>query len=63
MYHHLALLGVDHDDIRHANILYAPDCPPGWPSLVSPFSGNAYRWRLIDFEHAQETNLCILHNV
>ena len=56
MYGHLALLGIDHVDIRHANILYAPECPPGWPTLISPFSGNIYNWRLIDFEASRKTN-------
>ena len=56
MYTHLAILGIDHVDIRHANILYAPESPPGWPGLYSPFCGRSYRWRLIDFERARKTN-------
>ena len=53
---HLVTLGVDHIDIRHANILEAPQGPPGWPSLASPFVSAAYRYRLVDFELARKTN-------
>ena len=49
-------LGVDHVDIRHANILLAPVEAPGWPSRRSPFSKIAYRFRIIDFESARKTN-------
>lgn len=56
MYTHLALLGIDHVDIRYANILQAPESPPGWPSLVSPHSHAPYRWRLVDFERSRKTN-------
>ena len=56
MYSHLSHLGVDHVDIRHANILEAPLSPPGWPSLVSPQTNYAYRYRLIDFDNATKTN-------
>lgn len=56
MYTHLAMLGIDHVDIRHANILEAPIYPPGWPSRVSPLSGIHYRFRLVDFERARKTN-------
>ncbi|KAJ3535022.1 hypothetical protein NM688_g7036 [Phlebia brevispora] len=56
MYNHLVELGIDHTDIRHANILEAPICPPGWPSLMSPLTNNAYRYRLVDFDNACKTN-------
>ena len=56
MYDHLAMLGVDHNDIRHPNILCAPECPPGWPGRVSPWTKKGYRWRLVDFEVSQKTN-------
>ncbi|KAJ3552226.1 hypothetical protein NM688_g4265 [Phlebia brevispora] len=56
VYTHLATLGIDHVDIRYANMRYAPQCPPGWPSLISPYTGLPYRWRLIDFEKAKKTN-------
>ncbi|KAJ3558712.1 hypothetical protein NM688_g756 [Phlebia brevispora] len=56
MYSDLAHLGVDHCDIRWANILYALPSPPSFPSLPSPYSGKTYRWRLVDFDNAQKTN-------
>ena len=59
MYSHLAELGVDHVDIRHANILEAPVCPPGWPSLVSPMTGHPYRFRIVDFDNSRKTNLSL----
>ena len=56
MYSDLAQLGMDHVDIRYANILYAPSAPPGLPSLPSPYTGKTYRWRLIDFGNSHKTN-------
>ena len=58
MYTHLMILGIDHVDIRYANILLAPVAAPGWPSLRSPFSHTSYRFRIIDFESARKTNRC-----
>ncbi|KAJ3894208.1 hypothetical protein GG344DRAFT_41646, partial [Lentinula edodes] len=49
-------LGIlNENDIRHANILQAPACPPGLPSLVSPFTFRTHGWRMIDFEMAAKT--------
>ncbi|KAJ3535023.1 hypothetical protein NM688_g7037 [Phlebia brevispora] len=59
MYSHLVQLGVDHVDIRYANILEAPVCPPGWPSLMSPLTNNAYRYRLVDFGNSCKTNRAV----
>ncbi|KAJ3558714.1 hypothetical protein NM688_g754 [Phlebia brevispora] len=56
MYSDLAHLGIDHTDIRWANILYAQPSPPGFPSLPSPYTGKTYRWRLIDFDNALKSN-------
>ncbi len=56
MYSHLSRLGIDHIDIRHANILEAPLCPPGWPCLVSPVTNMAYRYRLVDFDNSRKTD-------
>ena len=56
MYKHLARLGVVHIDIRHANILMAPECPQGWPTLLSPFTKRPYRYRLIDFVEARKAD-------
>ncbi|KAJ3535025.1 hypothetical protein NM688_g7038 [Phlebia brevispora] len=56
MYRHFGQFGIDHIDIRYANILEAPECPPGWPSLMSPLTHNAYRYRLIDFGNSRKTN-------
>ncbi|KAF7795798.1 hypothetical protein EIP86_006965 [Pleurotus ostreatoroseus] len=56
MYSHLSLLGIDHVDIRHANILEAPLCPPGWPGLVSPRTNYGYRYRFIDFDNSLKTD-------
>lgn len=56
MYSHLSELGVDHVDIRYANILEAPVCPPGWPSLISPMTKQPYRFRIVDFDNARKTN-------
>ena len=39
------------------NILAAPECPPGLPSLPSPFSGKVHGWRVIDFEQGLKTDL------
>lgn len=55
LYTHLNHLGIDNIDIRHANILQAPEVPPGWPCLVSPLSHSIYGYRLIDFEMARKT--------
>ena len=61
MYLHLSDLGIEHTDIRHANILYAPESPPGFPGLPSPFTGKTYRWRLIDFSSSYKTNETVEH--
>ena len=53
---HLVTLGVDHIDIRHANILEIPPCPPGWPTLISPISKRPYHFRIIDFDNSRKTN-------
>ncbi|THH19109.1 hypothetical protein EW146_g1978 [Bondarzewia mesenterica] len=40
------------EDICWNNILRAPTCPPGLPSLPSPFTSRTHAWRAIDLEMA-----------
>lgn len=56
LYLRLAILGIEHLDIRHASILCTLDIPPGWPGVCSSFSGMGYRYRSIDFERSCKTN-------
>jgi len=51
-----AELGVDHRDIRYANILAAPEGPTTLPTLPSPFTGRTYKHRIIDLEQCEKTN-------
>ncbi|KAJ3894209.1 hypothetical protein GG344DRAFT_63194 [Lentinula edodes] len=56
LFEEIGHLGVlSENDIRYANILQAPACPPGLPSLVSPFTFRTHGWRMIDFEMAAKT--------
>lgn len=55
----LLLTITDIHDIRLQHILEAPACPPGLPSLPSPFSNKTHSWRLIDFELAQKVNYSV----
>ncbi|EIM84350.1 uncharacterized protein STEHIDRAFT_112752 [Stereum hirsutum FP-91666 SS1] len=45
---YLAILNSQ--DIRHANILEAPQHPPGLASISSPFTHRTHGWRIIDFK-------------
>ncbi|GJE93479.1 hypothetical protein PsYK624_096380 [Phanerochaete sordida] len=56
LYDDLAHMRVWTSDIRYANILRAPQAPPGLPGRVCPFHKRAHEWRLVDFEHGRETN-------
>ena len=53
----IRLLGIRYDDWRPNNYLLAPRSPPGLPSLASPLHKRTYRLRVIDFEHAERSNL------
>ena len=53
---HLAVLGIDHDDLRYQNICRAPSGPGSLPSLPSPWTGVTFDWRVIDFHSAKKTN-------
>ncbi|EPQ52942.1 hypothetical protein GLOTRDRAFT_46075 [Gloeophyllum trabeum ATCC 11539] len=44
-------------DLRYDNVLFAPDSPPGLPSLVSPFSHRSYVLRVVDFDLGYKVNL------
>ncbi|EIM81047.1 uncharacterized protein STEHIDRAFT_172094 [Stereum hirsutum FP-91666 SS1] len=56
VYEDVANLGIFlTDDVRSSNILSAPQCPPGIPSLPSPFTGRTHNWRVIDFGLALKT--------
>lgn len=53
----LADLGVTIDpDVREDNILWAPESPPGLPSLPSPYTGIMHALRIIDFGYAYKTD-------
>ena len=54
---HLAVLGIDHDDVRYPNILRAPSGPGSLPSLPSPWTHETYEWRIVDFHSATKTNV------
>lgn len=58
MFCHISKFGIDHNDIRWENILFALDPPsPEFPSLASPyFEGKHYAWRIIHFDGACKTN-------
>lgn len=54
-------------DLHWANILKAPESPPGLPSLPSPYLHRTHGWRLIDFDLAEKTkqipdHLWLQHN-
>ena len=51
-----AYLGVNVDDIRHANILAAAEGLTSLPTLRSPFTGHTYPYRFIDLELSDKTN-------
>ena len=53
---HLAVLGMDHDDVRYPNICRAPSGPGSLPSLPSPWTDITFGWRIIDFHSARKTN-------
>ena len=53
---HLAVLGIDHDDLRYQNICRAPSGPGSLPSLPSPWTGVTFDWRVINFHSAKKTN-------
>ncbi|KAI0743055.1 hypothetical protein C8Q80DRAFT_950714 [Daedaleopsis nitida] len=53
----LAEQHVVYNDWRAANLMRAPESPPGLPSKPSPYSGRVYQLRYIDFEHAMVTNM------
>ncbi|KAK7692415.1 hypothetical protein QCA50_004040 [Cerrena zonata] len=57
MYKHLAILGLDHCDIRYQNILRAPNTADSLPSLPSLFSERTYAWRIIDFDLCRKSNV------
>ena len=59
LYDDLAHMRVWTDDIRYANILRAPQSPPGLPGRICPFHNRVHEWRLVDFEHGQETNVSL----
>lgn len=46
-------------DIRYQNMLRAPESPPGLPGLVCPIHERVHEWRVIDLEHAKESNLTL----
>lgn len=51
------------DDIRYQNILHAPASPPGFPGKVCAIHQRVHEWRLVDLEHAAETNATLdLHH-
>lgn len=52
---------IDIDDIRLPNMLQAPECPLGLPSLPSPLSNTVHSWRVIDFELAEKINYSVNH--
>jgi len=62
MYKDLCVLGIEHQDIRHANILHAPTGPNALPGRPSPYlertTGKEVvsQWRLIDFELSKKSN-------
>ncbi|EJD52617.1 hypothetical protein AURDEDRAFT_158351 [Auricularia subglabra TFB-10046 SS5] len=57
-YGELAILGVNMaKDITPQNILWAPDAPPGLPSIPSPYTNSVYSIRLIDFGMAVKTDM------
>lgn len=46
----MAELGIDHNDIRYANILGCSDAPNSAESLRSPYKQRHYGWRVVDFD-------------
>lgn len=46
-------------DIRRENMLKAPSPLPNIKPCLSPFSKQAYGWRIIDFEDAEKCNYSV----
>ncbi|RDB24757.1 hypothetical protein Hypma_007439 [Hypsizygus marmoreus] len=53
-YHDIGCLAVEHGDVRRNNILEIADNTG--PSLPSPFSGQHYPFRIVDFGRSQKNN-------
>lgn len=47
---------VEPNDVAYRNILRAPQSPPAYPSLPSPYTGRTYGWRVIDFNDSRKLN-------
>ncbi|EKM57098.1 uncharacterized protein PHACADRAFT_91214, partial [Phanerochaete carnosa HHB-10118-sp] len=59
IYDDLAHMHIWPRDVRYANILSAPPSVPGLPSVICPIHNRAHTWRVVDFEHAVETNVSL----
>ncbi|OBZ72485.1 hypothetical protein A0H81_07410 [Grifola frondosa] len=49
-FHDLSHMGVEHRDIRYANILCAPLAPPGFRGAKCPYHKRMHKFRIIDFD-------------
>lgn len=56
IYKDLADLGIQHGDIRHANILHAPNGRDALPGLISRYGKRTYKWCTTDFENSEKSN-------
>ncbi|OBZ77893.1 hypothetical protein A0H81_02057 [Grifola frondosa] len=56
VYQDLAYMGVDHADVRYANILMPPESPLALPTLKCPFHNVVHYYRAIDFDRATRTD-------
>ena len=55
MFSHLSALRISHGDVRWANIVSAPESPPGLRGRYCPHHGVDHPWRIIDFELSKKS--------
>ncbi|OBZ77293.1 hypothetical protein A0H81_02064 [Grifola frondosa] len=56
VYEDLGFTGVDHADVRYANILMRPKSSRALPTLKCPFHNVVHHYRVVDFDRATKTD-------
>lgn len=52
----MAQLGIQQMDLRHSNLLFAPDFPSALPSNICSYHNRTHQYRVIDFDSARKVN-------
>lgn len=52
----LGNLGIKHNDIRHKNILFAPEAPLQILDSICPKHQKNHLYRIVDFDQANKSN-------